>query len=109
MDVLRTEHLNQPSPIAAATVRELASLIGTANEQITALEGQVEANFGQHPDAEIDLRQPGLGPVLGARRVRRRPQSLRRRPSRNYAGTSPSPEPRVRRWTSSLVTRATTV
>jgi transposase len=27
----------------------------------------VEAGFGRHPDAEIYLSQPGLGPILGAR------------------------------------------
>ena len=50
-----------------ATVRALAAMITTSNEQITALEGPVEACFGQHPDAEIYLSQPGLGPILGAR------------------------------------------
>jgi hypothetical protein len=37
------------------------------NEQVKTLQGQVEADFGRHPDAEIYLSQPGLGPVLGAR------------------------------------------
>jgi len=67
---LRAEHLTQPSLIAAAygaTVRALAAMITTSNEQITALEGPVEASFGQHPDAEIYLSQPGLGLILGAR------------------------------------------
>lgn len=32
-----------------------------------ALQGQEEAYFGQHPDAEILTSQPGLGPILGAR------------------------------------------
>ena len=27
----------------------------------------MEAGFGRHPDAEIYLSQPGLGPILGAR------------------------------------------
>ena len=70
MAALRTEHLTQPPVIAAAygaTVRALAAMITTSNEQITALEGPVEACFGQHPDAEIYLSQPGLGPILGAR------------------------------------------
>jgi hypothetical protein len=31
------------------------------------MEEQVEAHFGEHPDAEIYLSQPGLGVVLGAR------------------------------------------
>ena len=42
-------------------------MLTTLNEQIKALQGQVEAHFGQHPDAEIILSQPGLGPILGAR------------------------------------------
>jgi len=96
MDALRTEHLNQPPTIAAAygaTVRALAALIATANEQITALEGQVEAYFGQHPDAEIYLSQPGLGPVLGARVLAEFGDDPTRyvgaRARKNYAGTSP--------------------
>ncbi|CAA9249405.1 MAG: IS1601_B_3 [uncultured Blastococcus sp.] len=35
--------------------------------QVEALRGEVEAGFGRHPDAEIYLSQPGLGPILGAR------------------------------------------
>ena len=31
-----------------------------------ALREEVEAGFGQHPDAEIYLSQPGLGPILNA-------------------------------------------
>jgi len=96
MDALRTEHLSQPPPIAAAygaTVRALAALITTSNEQITALEGQVEAYFGQHPDAEIYLSQPGLGPVLGARVLAEFGDDPSRyvgaRARKNYAGTSP--------------------
>jgi transposase len=96
MAALRTEHLAQPPLIAAAygvTVRALAVLIMTSKEQITALEGQVEACFGRHPDAEIYLSQPGLGPILGARVLAEfgddpnRYQGARAR--KNYAGTSP--------------------
>ncbi|WP_041258953.1 hypothetical protein [Pseudofrankia inefficax] len=32
-----------------------------------ASEEHLAANFGRHPDAEILLPQPGLGPVLAAR------------------------------------------
>jgi hypothetical protein len=42
-------------------------VIITVNEQVTVLQGQVEAHFGQHPDAEIYLSQPGMGAILGAR------------------------------------------
>ena len=96
MAALRAEHLTQPPLIAAAygvTVRALAAMITTSNEQITALEGPVEACFGQHPDAEIYLSQPGLGPILGARVLAEfgddpnRYQGARAR--KNYAGTSP--------------------
>ena len=90
------EHLRQPPLIAAAygaTVRALAALITTSNEQITALEGQAEACFGQHPDAEIYLSQPGLGAVLGARVLAEFGDDHTRyagaRARKNYAGTSP--------------------
>jgi transposase len=96
MAALRTEHLTQAPAIAAAygaTVRALAALITTSNEQITALEGQVEACFGQHPDAEIYLSQPGLGAVLGARVLAEFGDDPTRydgaRARKNYAGTSP--------------------
>src|SRR5680860_1514064 len=65
MAALRTEHLTQPPLIAAAygvTVRALAALITTANEQITALEGPVEACFGRHPGAQ-DGPPSGLAEV----------------------------------------------
>src|SRR5688500_9713755 len=35
--------------------------------QTEVLARQVEQGFGQHPDAEIYLSQPGLGAILGAR------------------------------------------
>jgi len=96
MLALRTEHLRQPPLIAAAygaTVRALAVLITTSNEQIAALQGQAEACFGQHPDAEIYLSQPGLGPVLGARVLAEFGDDPTRyagaRARKNYAGTSP--------------------
>jgi transposase len=76
-----------------ATVRALAAMITTSNEQITGLEGPVEACFGQHPDAEIYLSQPGLGPILGARVLAEFGDGPTRydgaRARKNYAGTSP--------------------
>lgn len=96
MLALRAEHLTQPPLIAAAygaTVRALAALITASTEQITALEAQVEACFGQHPDAEIYVSQPGLGPVLGARVLAEFGDDPTRydgaRARKNYAGTSP--------------------
>ena len=45
----------------------LIAVIAVLNEQVKTLQGQVGADFGRHPDAEIYLSQPGLGPVAGAR------------------------------------------
>ena len=93
---LRTEHLGQPAVITAAyavSVRALVAVLGTLDEQVTILQGQVEAHFGEHPDAEIVLSQPGLGPILGARVLAEfgdehdRYASAKAR--KNYAGTSP--------------------
>jgi transposase len=94
--VLRAEHLGQPAVVTAAyaaSVRALVAVLGTLNEQVKILQGQVEAHFGKHPDAEIILSQPGLGPVLGARVLAEfcdehdRYASAKSR--KNYAGTSP--------------------
>ena len=94
--VLRAAHLGQPAIVSAAyaaSVRALIAVLATLNEQITTLQGQVEAYFGQHPDAEIILSQPGLGPVLGARVLAESGDDPRRYASakarKNYAGTSP--------------------
>jgi transposase len=51
----------------ALIVLPQAAVITTLDEQVKILQGQVEADFGWHPDAEIYLSQPGLGPILGAR------------------------------------------
>ena len=94
--VLRAEHLGQPPVVTAAyaaSVRALIAVLGTLNEQVKVLQGQVEAHFGSHPDAEIILSQPGLGPILGARVLAEfgddhdRYASAKAR--KNYAGTSP--------------------
>ena len=57
------------------------------------LQGQVEAHFGQHPDAEIYLSQPGLGAITGARVLGEFGDDPHRyacaKARRNYAGTSP--------------------
>ncbi|MCK9906651.1 IS110 family transposase, partial [Frankia sp. Cpl3] len=51
------------------------------------------AHFGQHPDAEILLSQPGLGPVLAARVLAEFGDDPDRyadaKSRKNYAGTSP--------------------
>ncbi len=93
---LRAEHLGQPDVVTtayAATTRAAVAVLAAINEQITALQSQVDAHFGQHPDAEIILSQPGLGPILGARVLAEfgddplRYVSAKAR--KNYAGTSP--------------------
>lgn len=93
---LRGEHLGQPKVVTAAyavSVRALAAVLLTLNEQVKALQGQVEAHFGQHPAAEIILSQPGLGPVLGARVLAEFGDDPDRyvtaKARKNYAGTSP--------------------
>ncbi len=68
-------------------------MITTLNEQVKTLQGQVEADFGRHPDAEIYLSQPGLGPILGARVLGEFGDDPDRYASgkarKNYAATSP--------------------
>jgi transposase len=58
-DALRAEHLGQSAPVTAAyaaAVRSLAMICITLNEQITVMQGQVEAYFLRHPDAERAVR-----------------------------------------------------
>jgi transposase len=93
---LRGAQLGQPPAITAAyaaTARSLIAVITTLNEQVKTLQGQVEADFGRHPDAEIYLSQPGLGPILGARVLGEFGDDPDRYASgkarKNYAATSP--------------------
>jgi transposase len=93
---LRAEHLGQPEVVAlayAASVRALIAVLSTLNEQVAALQEQVETHFGTHPDAEIVLSQPGLGPILGARVLAEFGDDPHRyanaKSRKNYAGTSP--------------------
>src|SRR5690348_17050872 len=93
---LRSAQLGQPPAVTAAyavTVRSLVAVITVLNEQVKTLQRQVEADFGRHPDAEIYLSQPGLGPVLGARVLGEFGDDPHRYASgkarKNYAGTSP--------------------
>jgi transposase len=70
MAALRGAQLGQPPAVTAAyaaTVRSLIAVITVLNEQVKVLQRQVKTDFGQQPDAEIYLSQPGLGPVVGAR------------------------------------------
>ena len=96
MAALRSAQLGQPPAITAAyaaTVRSLIAVITVLNEQVKALQGQVEADFCRHPDAEIYLSQPGLGPILGARVLGESGDDPHRyadgKARKNYAATSP--------------------
>jgi hypothetical protein len=93
---LRSAQLGQPPAVTAAyavTARSLIAVITVLNEQVKALESQVEADFGRHPDAEIYRSQPGLGSVLGARVLGEFGDDPHRYASgkarKNYAATSP--------------------
>jgi len=93
---LRSDQLGQPEAVTAAyavTARSLIAVITVLNEQVKALESQVEADFGRHPDAEIYRSQPGLGSVLGARVLGEYGDDPHRYASgkarKNYAATSP--------------------
>jgi transposase len=94
--VLRAEQLGQPEVVTAAyaaTTRAAVAVLRTLDEQVKVLQGQVEAHFGQHPDAEIISSQPGLGPVLGARVLAEFGDDPTRytdaKCRKNYAATSP--------------------
>ncbi len=93
---LRGEQLAQPPALTAAyaaTARSLIAVITALNEQVRILEEQVREHFGRHPDAEVILSQPGLGPVLGARVLAEFGDDPHRyrdgKARRNYAATSP--------------------
>jgi hypothetical protein len=93
---LRSQQLAQPPPVTAASaavVRSLIAVITTLSEQIKTLQGQVEAQFSQHPDAEIIRSQPGPGPVPGARVLAEFGDGPHRYASakarKNYAAASP--------------------
>lgn len=93
---LRGEYLGQPAVVTAAyaaTVRAQAAILTVLNIEIKTMEERVDAHFGQHPDAEVYLSQPGLGVVLGARVLAEFGDDKDRyadaRARKNYAGTSP--------------------
>jgi transposase len=93
---LRAEYLSQPPLIAtayAATVRAQVAILTVLNTEISTMEEQVDTHFGEHPDTEIYLSQPGLGVVLGARVLAEFGDDKNRyanaKARKNYAGTSP--------------------
>jgi transposase len=94
--VLRAPALRQDPAIEAAYAVIVASavrLIAQLTTQIAELQAVVAEGFGRHPDAEIVLSQPGLGPVLGARVLAEfgddRTRYADAKARKNYAGTSP--------------------
>jgi transposase len=96
LTALRGEQLSQPTAVTAAyaaAVRAEVAVITTLNAEIAVMEERVEAHFGRHPDAEVYLSQPGLGPTLAARVLGEFGDDPRRyadaRSRKNYAGTSP--------------------
>src|SRR5215218_6060190 len=76
-----------------AAVGSLVAVIGELVRQTEVLRGEVEAGFGRHPDAEIYLSQPGLGPILGARVLAEFGDDPTRyadpRARKNYSGMAP--------------------
>jgi hypothetical protein len=93
---LHADQLATRTGVVAAYGAAVAALVAVISElarQTQALAGQVEAGFGQHPDAETYLSQPGLGPILGARVLAELGDDPHRYPDprsrKNYAGTAP--------------------
>jgi transposase len=80
-------------PAYAGSVSALVAVLTTMVEQIAVLEDQVKQGFGQHPDVEIYLSQPGMGQILGARVLAEFGDDRSRYPDtrsrKNYAGMAP--------------------
>jgi transposase len=98
----RIQSLLREPQLAAAPVVEVAfghtvTAIGAVliqlSIQIEQLEQELNAHFERHPDAQILLSQPGLGPVLAARVLAEFGDDPSRyadaKARRNYATTSP--------------------
>ena len=99
MAALRGPQLGQPPAITAAyavTARSLIAVITVLNEQVKALQGQVEADFGRHPDANAPLAQafaalsasPGARGPYSAERARGTSTTLP--PASSQTGSSAS-------------------
>jgi Transposase/Transposase IS116/IS110/IS902 family len=80
-------------PAYAASAAALIIVLSAMAEQTEVLARQVEQGFGQHPDAEIYLSQPGLGTILGARVLAEFGDDPYRyadaKSRKNYSGMSP--------------------
>lgn len=95
-DALRAEHLGQAELVTsayAATVRATVAVLQALNAQIKTMQSEVGAYFGQHPDAEVYLSQPGMGVITGARVLAEFGDAHGRyadaKSRKNYAGTAP--------------------
>ena len=93
---LRTPQLAARPGVVGAYAASVSALVAVITEmvgQTAVLEEQVRQGFGQHPDAEIYLSQPGLGPTLAARVLAEFGDDPDRyadaKARKNYAGTSP--------------------
>jgi transposase len=77
----------------AASVKALVAVIAELVAQTRALRSEVETGFGQHPDAEIYLSQPGLGLILAARVLAEfgddRSRYADPKARKNYSGMAP--------------------
>jgi transposase len=96
VSALHSEQLPARPGVVEAYVASVSALVAVVTEmvrQTAVLEEQVRQGFGQHPDAEIYLSQPGLGPILAARVLAEFGDDPHRYPDararKNYAGTSP--------------------
>lgn len=93
---LRSEQIpvrDELAGVNAASVSALVAVLTAMVAQTGALEEQVRLGFGQHPDVEIYLSQPGLGTILGARVLAEMGDDPDRyadaRARKNYAGMAP--------------------
>lgn len=95
-DALRGPQLEQPARVAQAHGLAAADLAGLLQDVIARIDRQEKELGGalkEHPDAEIYLSLPGLGPVLSARALAEFGDDPNRyqdgKARKNYAGTSP--------------------
>lgn len=94
--VLRREQLPARSGLVEVYAVSVSALVAVITEMVTqtgVLEEQVKQGFGRHPDSEIYLSQPGLGPILAARVLAEFGDDPNRyadaRARKNYAGMAP--------------------
>jgi hypothetical protein len=95
-EALRSEQLQASAVVATAMGASVAATVAVITEmctQIAQLAVELEANFEQHPDAEVVRSLPGLGTILGARVLGEFGDEPNRyvtaKSRKNYAGTSP--------------------